>query len=780
MKKLTCAILAIAACSAEITYADSFVVNQIQINGLKRVEKSTVLDYLPIKIGDSVTDANTSKIIGALYKTGFFQDIKLQRQGNVLVIDLTERPTIGNIKVTGNSSIPTDKLNEVLKQVGLSEGLVFDDAVLERIKQGLLNEYYGLGRYNAKIEVSIAQQQRNRVAVKIDISEGRIAKIRKIEIIGNEVFKSSILMKELTISAPGVFTFFNRKDQYSDEKLSSSLGALGKYYRDKGYIRFKVDSAQIQLTQDRNEVYVIIRINEGARYTFSGFKLIGKFPLPEEQLAKLITLKTGGTYSQQTVQNGYNKVAEALGNHGFAFANVSPQPEINDQTKQVFVTYYINPGNKVYVRKVDFSGNMKTADTVLRRVILQPEGSVISVNKVKESTRQLRLYPFISNADVQTLPVPGIDNQVDLNYKVIEGDAAQATAGVGFSTNSGMLFNLGFQQPNFMGSGNSVGFNFTGSKSAQIYSFNYNNPYYTESGIGRGYSVYYRRITPDNIGLANYTTTGVGGTLNYTIPFTENSNVQAGVGYDNTVLLLPDPSRTAKELTQFSSQYGSHFSTASLNLGWSYLTTDRARFPTKGIQQSISGSLAFPLGSNPLYFYKLGYNFKSYYPIYKGFIFTTHAGLGYGNGYASTDGLPFYQNYFAGGIGTPAAVRGYESNTLGPKDSQGNPLGGNVMLAGSLGMILPSLISPDTLRTSVFVDAGNVYNTKYDPLQDQPIEAGQYMGKSKATGPIRLSTGIELEWHSPIGPLIFSLATPLNKRDADRAEVFQFTISTGF
>jgi len=777
MKKLTYAILAIAACSTELSYADSFVVKQIQINGLKRVERSTALNYLPVKIGDTVNDNNTGKIIAALYKTGFFQNIKLQRQDNVLVIDVTERPTIGNIQVTGNSSLPTDKLNEVLKQVGLAQGLIFDDAVLERVKQGLLNEYYTLGRYNAKIDVTLGQQERNRVGVKIAISEGRIAKIRKIEIIGNQIFKSKKLIKELTISTPGVFTFFNHKDQYTDEKLSSSLGALGKYYRDRGYIRFKVDSTQIQLTQDRNEVYVIIRVNEGARYSFNGYKLIGKFPVAEEQLQKLITIKPGSIYSQQVVQEGQMRIAEALGNHGFAFANVSPQPEINDQTKQVFVTYYINPGNKVYVRRIDFSGNMKTADTVLRRVITQPEGSVVSVSRVKESTRQLRMYPFINNVDVQTVPVPGVDNQVDLNYKVTEGDAAQATAGVGYSTNAGVLFNAGFQQPNFMGTGNSVGFGFTGSKFAQIYNFSYNNPYWTETGIGRGYNLYYRRITPDKLGLSNYTTTGIGGSLVYTIPISQNSNIQTGVGYDNTTILLPDPVIAAKELTKFTDKYGKHFSTASLNLSWNYLTTDRAIFPTRGIQQSVSGSLSFPLGSNPLYFYKLGYSFKSYYPIYKGFILTSRAGVGYGNGYAGTEGLPFFQNYFAGGIGSSAAVRGYESNTLGPRDSRNNPLGGNLMLASSLGVVLPSLISPDTLRTSLFVDAGNVYNTVYDPLQD---ERTTIWNRNKGAGPIRLSTGVEIEWRSPIGPLIFSLATPLNKRDGDKTEVFQFTISTGF
>lgn len=776
MKKLNYALLALSTCAIQAGYAAPFVVKHIQITGLQRVSQSTVMDYLPVKVGDTINDKNTGKIINTLYKTGFFQDIKLERQGDTLFIQVSERPTIGSIKITGNSSLPTDKLNEVLKQVGLSEGLVFDNAVFERVKQGLLNEYYNLGHYNARIDVSIVQQTRNRVDVKVDISEGRIAKIRQIEFIGNHVFKSSTLLKELTITTPGIFTFFTRKDQYTEDKLVSSLSALTKYYKDRGYVRFKVDSAQIQLTQDRNEVYVIIRVHEGEQYTYSGYKLIGNFPVPEEELRKLVTLKPGQVFSEQAAQNVNNAIAETLGNKGYAFANISPQTDINDKTKQVFVTFYVNPGKRVYVRKINITGNTKTADIVLRRVIKQPEGGVASTGQIKESSRQLRLYPFINDVNVNTIPVSGIDNQVDLNYKVTEGNAAQATAGVGYGTN-GFIFNAGFQQPNFMGSGNSVGFSFTGGQYAQIYSFNYYNPYFTESGIGRGYSLYYRKITPDNLGLSNYTTTGIGGSLSYSIPFTENSSIQTGFSYDNTVILLPDPSITAQELSQFTDKYGKHFSTGLVNIGWNYLTYDRAIFPTKGLQQLISSTVGFPLGSNPLYYYKLNYSIKLYYPIYNDFIFTSRGGIGYGDGYASTtDGLPFFQNYYAGGIGSAAAVRGYETSTLGPKDSRNNPLGGNFMVAGGFGIVLPGWFARDSLRTTVFMDAGNVYNTKNNPLQDQPTAYGQ----SKHAGPIRLSTGVEVEWRSPIGPLVFSLAKPLNSQPEDRTEPFQFTISTGF
>jgi outer membrane protein insertion porin family len=780
MKKLTYALVALAACTVENIYADVFVVKQIQITGLQRVSRSTVLDYLPVKVGDTIADDKTAHIISSLYKTGFFHDIKLERQGNTLVIAVTERGTIGDIQVTGNSLLPTDKLNEVLKQMGLSQGLVFNNAVLERVKQGLLNEYYNLGRYNAKVDVDLTEQTRNRVGVKIVISEGRTAKIRRIEILGNQAIKTRTLLKQLTITTPGLFTFFDHKDQYADDKLSSSIAGLTKYYHDHGYMRFKVDSAQIQLTQDKNDVYVIIHVTEGARYTYSGFKLIGSFPVPAEELQQAMTLKVGEVYSQQAVESAYGKIAEVLGNHGYAFATISPQPNIDDKQRQVLLTFYVNAGKQVYVRKVEFSGNMKTADTVLRRVTTQPEGGIISTRKIKESKRQLQLYPFVQNVAINTIPVPGVDNQVDLNYKVTEGDTAQATAGIGYGTNNGLIFNAGFQQPNFMGTGNSVGLGFTGSRFMQLYNFSYNNPYYTDTGIGRSFSLYYRRITPDKLGLTNYTTTGIGGTLSYSIPFTKNSNIQAGVGYDNTVIILPDPSLTSKELANFTDKYGRHFSTGSLLLGWNYLTLDRAIFPTKGLQQSLSSSLSFPLGSNPLYFYKLGYNLKSYYPIYKGFILTGHAGVSYGNGYANTDGLPFFQNFYAGGIGDIGSVLGYESSTLGPKDSQGNPLGGNLRLTSGLGIVVPSFISPDSLRTTVFVDAGNTYNTVKDPLQDQPILNGRYAGQSKAAGPIRLSTGVEVEWRSPIGPLIFSLAKPLNNQAGDRTEAFQFTISTGF
>ncbi len=758
-----------------INAAQAFVVQDIKVEGLQGISKDTVVSYLPVQVGEQFNPGQSANIIRSLYGTGFFSDVSIGQQGNVLIIHVTERPVLTNINVTGNKTIPKDKLNDVLKDLGLVQGRVFDASVLERVKHSLETEYANLGKYNAMVDTVVTPEPRGRVSVKINISEGRTAQVSDIRIVGNHAFASKTLVKQLTMTTPHLWSFFTRGDQYSQDKLNASLDALRSYYMDRGYVKFNVDSAQATLTPDRQRVYLVIKVSEGPVYKVKGYQITGNLILAQTKLEKLIAIKSGSVFSRKVIKDASDAVNRTLGDMGYAFANVNVVPDINDQNKEVFLTFYIDPGNRVYVRRINFSGNTKTEDVVLRHSTRQMEGSLVSTSNIKESERQLNLTGYLTDVHVDTVPVPNAADQVDLNYKVTEGPSAQAIAGVGYGTD-GFVVNAGVNQNNFLGTGRSLGVNFQNSLYSTLYSVNYNNPYYTADGIQRGFSLYAQKTTPGNINVTNFTQDTYGGLLNYNIPISARGDfLLVGVGYQDNIIKLG--SQPADQLANFVNKYGRHFNQLLLNTGWSRNGLDRAIMPTQGLYQSVTINIALPGGGEPLSYYKVNYSANFYQPITTGFIFTSRASLGYGAGLGSTQGLPFFGNYYAGGIGYSGQVRGFETNSLGPRDTLNNgttvgpdSLGGNKLVSGTAAIIFPNPFSADKLRTSVFLDAGNVYSS----LSEARGGTG--------SGPVRMSTGIGVDWQVPVLNVLLSVsyAKPLNAQSGDQVEHFNFNIGTSF
>ncbi len=761
--------LALVACCAStwvstVFAIQGFIVQDIKIDGLKRVSEGTVLNYLPVQVGEEVNADSTPRIIRALYETGFFQSVVLERQGSVLIVQVVERSTIGSITVVGNSEIPSDKMKELLKEIGLVKGQVYQRSSLELLKKNLKQAYNARGKYNAQINSKVTSLTENRVAVNVTISEGRVSRIKDIKIIGNHDFPTHELMSHLSLTNSNILTYFTKKDQYSKATMDASLESLRSFYLNHGYLKFKIVSSQVLLAPDRKDVFINIYIEEGPQYRFSGYEIQGKTIISKEKLSPMIQIKSGEIFSRKQVTQSITAINAALGDIGYGFPVVNAEPMINENNKTVLVRFMIDPGRHVYVRRINFHGNTKTSDDLLRNVIRQSEGSLLSLHNIKESERQLRLLSYLKDIDIKTTPIPGANNQVDLDVQVAEAPSAEASASVGYGT-TGPQVNAAVNQYNFMGTGRTVGLAFDASWWGQNYSFNYYNPFYTKTGIGRGMDVYFQKVDPKHLDVSMYSSDRYGGDINYSVRLGDASSFQFGYGYQG--LNIQSVGGVAS-IQNFVSLHGAQFNQVRLAGGWTRNTYDRMPFPTQGTNQQAVMWFVLPASSNSLNYYKGNYQAHSYYPIYKGFLLSLLGSVGYGNTYNS-DGLPFYENYFAGGIAQPGQVRGYESYSLGPIDNLGNALGANLLVNGSAGVVLPYPFSRETIRSTLFVDAGNVFAASIPAnLTGSP------------SGPLRFSGGISLEWRSPLGPLVFSVAAPINPQPRDEAQYFQFSASTGF
>lgn len=769
MKKIIITIIASLILS-NLAYAfDSFVVQKIEVRGLQRITRGTVLNYLPIRVGEHVTADDTAHFIRALYQTGFFTDVSIDHRGRILIINVKERPTIANVRVTGNKDIPKDKFDNVLRDLGIVQGRVYNQSILDSVRQELKSVYNARGKYNSQIEIHTKKLVRNRVAVHIDINEGNVAKIREINIIGNHAFSTRTLLSQVPMTTPGLFTFFTHKDEYTREKLRASEEALKTYYMNRGFIKMEVVSAKVSITPDRSSVYITIKIKENGRYTFSGYKFTGQTVLPKSTLDSYVKIKPGLIFSRQIIINTVAAITDALGEEGYGFPLVNPLMRYDEEHKTVFVNFMVKPGVKVYVRRVNFAGNTRTADTVLRYAIRQHEGQLISLSKIKESERQLRILPYLKNVKVNTRAVPGTNNQVDLTYHVEEANSAQFNLQLGYSTAEKFLLSASISEPNFLGSGRSVSLNFSNSKASRTVSFSYFDPYYGEFGLGRGFSMYYNRNTPDKLNtISPYSNNRYGGMLTYRYLLNDHNSFQWGAGYEHLVITQVSP--LISQYVAFVTRYGTRFNQFRFTASWDHNSYDTFPFPTKGSKSQFTTLLSLPAGKG-LKYYKLSYLGRLYYPITHGFIFSLRGGLVFGNGLGGTDGLPFYENSFAGGIGSFGQARGYETFSLGPRDftPRAQPIGGNLLVSGSASIILPYPLSRESFRSSLFIDAANVY------AHDLP---GPFQGTDP--GAIRVSAGVGLVWQSPFGPLQFSMAWPLNKQPGDRKEPFQFSIASGF
>lgn len=751
-------------CSAQIQAAIGFIVRDIKVTGLHRVSTGTVLNYLPVQVGEEVGPNSTPKIIRALYDTGFFQSVVLERQGNTLIVQVVERATIGSITFTGNKDLPSDKLREILKDLDLVKGRVFQRASLEHLEKELKQAYNSRGKYNARIETKITTLTENRVAITVTVSEGRVSRIKEIKIIGNHDFSSNELQPELTLARSGLFTYFTKKDQYSKAAMDASLEALRSFYLDRGYLKFTIVSSQVLLAPDKKDVFINIHIEEGPQYRFSGFAVSGKTVLPKAKIESLVQVKKGNVFSRKKVTETISAIGLALGDVGFGFPAINAEPRIDEKNKTVFVTFVVDPGRHVYVRRINFHGNTKTADYVLRNVIRQDEGRLLSLHNIKESERQLRQLTYLKNIDVKTTPVSGANNQVDLDVQVEEAPSAEASASLGYGT-TGPQFNAAVSQHNFMGTGRSVGLAFDASYWGQNYNFNYYNPFYSKTGVGRGFNLYFQKVDPKHLDISTYSTDRFGGDVNYSVLLSENSSIQFGYGYQGLRIKSPG---SVQQIQNFVNEYGAEFNQFRLSTGWNRNSYDQMPYPSRGVNQQARAIVVLPLTAESFTYYKVDYQSRMFYPLIRGFIFTAMGNIGFGNTFDER-GLPFYENYYAGGIAQPGQVRGYDSYSLGPRDNHGNSIGANFLLNGSAGLVFPYPLSRENVRTMAFVDAGNVF------VKGTPLALS-----GSGEGPLRYSTGLSVEWRSPFGPLAFSVAKPLNLQPTDSQQYFQFTLSSSF
>jgi outer membrane protein insertion porin family len=748
------------ALSASAHAFEPFVVEDIRVEGLQRITAGTVFNYLPVKLGQTIDTDDSIAAVKALFRTGFFNDVYLERDGNVLVVYVEERAAISSIEIEGNKDLDTEELLEGLKQIGLAEGRVFDRSLLEKVEQELRRQYFSRGKYAVKIDTTVTPLDRNRVGIVIDISEGRVARIKQINIIGNHTFTDKQLLKEFSLTTPNIFSTFTKSDQYSKQGLSADLEILRTWYLDRGYLKFNINSTQVSITPDKQDIYITINVTEGNQYTISEVTLSGDLVVPAEEIFPLIHINPGDVFSRKKVTAAVDEISSLLGNQGYAFANVNTSPELDDELNEVALGFFVDPGDRVYVRRINISGNVGTRDEVLRREMRQLEGGWYSAEQVERSRTRLDRLGYFENVNVETPPVPGTTDQLDVDYSVTERSSGSVSAGLGFSQTSGLLFNASVSQENFLGSGKRVSFTFDNSDINTIYRFAYVNPYWTIDGVSRGFGAYWRETDAAEANLSDYGTNTRGADINFGIPVNEYDTVRFSAGYQG--LDLFETVNSPDEVTDFIDKHGDSFDDLVLTGSWSHDSRNKILFTDTGGLQSFSFEATTP-GSG-LQYYKLNYTQQRFLPLTRELTLGLKGNIGYGDGFGDFDNLPFFENYFAGGV---RSVRGFEDNTLGPRDSSGDPIGGSFLLVFNAELIFPvPLIDVGSgVRLSAFFDVGNVF--------------GDY-NTFEASG-LKYSVGLAGLWLSPLGPISISLGYPLNADDdIDQVQNFQFTVGTFF
>jgi outer membrane protein insertion porin family len=757
-KILTLLITAIFSLPA-VVMAEAFVIRDIRVEGLQRISAGTVFNHIPVKIGERIQSEESSSIIRELYRTGFFKDVRLEREEDVLIVFVRERPAIAQINITGNKSMETESLLAGLKDIGLAEGRVFNNSVLDKIEQELRRQYFSNGKYGVKLESTVTPLERNRVAVDITIAEGAVAKIKRINIVGNTSFEEEDLLDEFKLGTSAFLSRVTKNDQYSRQKLSADLEALRSFYLDRGYINFKVDSTQVSISPDKNDIYITINITEGDVFTISDIRLAGRLAVSKEQIFPLIHLSRGDRFSRKDVVGSSERINNLLGKNGYAFANVNSIPEIDQKSRKVAITFFVDPGKRVYVRSVNFRGNSNTRDEVLRREMRQMESAWFSSEQVRMSKERLRRLGYFDTVSVETPAVPGSTDQVDVNVTVKEKQTGNLMAGIGWSKSDGILFNTSVSQDNFLGTGKRIRFGFNNSSSATHYQLGYTNPYYTVDGISRGFDLMYKKTDFADVDTAKFKTDVASAGVNFGIPLNEFDRVRIDLKIVNTDFETGSDAST--EVMNFQTQNGDNFLDYLVGASWSHDSRDSAMFATRGGMQRLSAEATLP-GSD-LEYYKIEYSHRRFFPISESLTLALNGEVGYGDGYGDTNDLPFFKDYFAGGVKT---IRGYKDYSLGPRDDNDDPLGGNLKLIGNVEVLFPEPfgLAPDTVRMGAFFDFGNVYDT------NGSIDVGEF----------KYSAGVSLKWLSPMGPLGFVLAMPFNEDNEDDTENFQFTFGTAF
>ena len=707
--------------------------------------------------------------IKSLFKTGFFKDISVERDGSTLIVNVIERPSIAKIVFEGNKDLSKDDLTKALKKIGLSEGQTFDRQLLDKVEQELNRQYLSHGKYGLKIKTEVSPLTRNRVGINITISEGKVSKIKQINVVGNTVFDEKTLLDNIELSTSNWLSFYTKDDQYSKQKLSADLESLRSYYLDRGYINFAIESTQVAITPDKKDIYVTINVKEGDVYSLEKVKLSGNLIVAPEELIKLVSVGPGEIFSRKNATQTSKAISDRLGDDGYAFANVNMVPEIHESTKTVDMTFFVDPGKRAYVHHINFKGNTKTRDEVLRREMRQMESSWASSSKIERSKTRLERLGYFESVNIETPPVVGTNDQIDVDYSIVEKASGNLSAGVGFSQVQGIVINANVSQDNVFGSGKRINLGFNNSDYLTSYQFGMFNPYFTSNGVSMGYNMGYTKRNAGQINIANYSTSVINAGMDFGIPLNEFDQFRFGIDGKHTDLSTTTNSST--KISDFINKEGNSFLTISPTLNWTHDTLNKKVFPSQGGQQRLSGSITVP-GSDLNYF-KVSYKHQLYFPLAKDFIFRLQGEAAYGDGYGDTKELPFFENYFAGGTGS---VRGFKNNTLGPRDSNSYPLGGASKIIGNAELFfpVPFLSETKSVRLGTFLDAGS-------------------LSENLSVSEMRYSAGISGEWLSPFGALSVSAAVPLNAGSTeyekstgetdvikDQKQLFQFNFGQNF
>ncbi len=757
--RLALAVFVLCAAVRAAAAADAFVVRDIRLEGLQRITAGTVFNYLPIKVGDTVDGTRTAAALRVLFGTGFFRDVRLLRDGETLVVSVTERPSIGSIEFSGNQDLGTEDLLAALEQSGFAQGRVFNRSTFDQVQQELHRTYFAAGKYSARITSTVTPLERNRVAVRFEIREGVVARIRQINIVGNTSFDDDVLLDDFELASTGFFSFITRSNRYSKPKLAADLETLRSFYLDQGFINFNIDSTQVSISPDRTDVYITVNITEGGRYLVRDVYLQGALIVPEEELFDLVTVVQDGVFSRKDVTETARRIGNRLGEEGYSFANVNAVPELDDAESRVDLTFFVDPGDRVYVRRINFRGNAKTRDEVLRREMRQMESGWISTGAIDRSRVRLNRLGFFESVTVETPAVPGASDQVDVDFTVVERPSGNLLLGAGYSSSEGPVFDISVTDENIFGTGNRLSASFDTSDVSRDISVSWLNPYWTVDGVSRGIDVYSRRIDAGDANLADYDLDRLGSGVTYGIPVSESTRVNVGFNVERSEFRLG--SSPSDELSRFHTESGSRFLTFLVTGAWAKDSRDSRFLPTRGSLSRLSAEVAVP--GSELTYYKLFARHQRLFPLPKDFVVMLEGEVAYGDGFGGTDDLPLPENFFAGGL---RSVRGFRANTLGPRDSLGEPLGGNLKTVGTAELFLPLPFTKDsnTFRITTFLDAGNVYG----PDEDFDFDS------------LRLSAGIAGIWLSPVGPMTISIARPLGSRTGDRTQRFQLTLGTSF
>ena len=736
-----------------------FTIRDIRVEGVQRTEAGTVFTYLPVKVGDRIDDEKSAQAIKALYATGFYSDVRLEADGDVLIVFVQERPAIAAIEIEGAKEFTRDALKDGLKQAGIAEAKIYDKSLLDRAEKELKRQYTSRGFYGAVVKTTVTPLERNRVSLRFDIEEGAVTKIADINIIGARDFSERELLRQMKLTTPGWFTWFTKDDQYSKQQLTADLEALRSFYLNRGYLEFNVESTQVSITPDREKIYITVAITEGPVYRLGDIRFSGNLIVAEAELRRLVSMKQGDVFSRERIVEATKRVSDRLGNDGYSFANVNPVPDLDREKRVAGFTFFVDPGRRVYVRRVNIAGNNKTQDEVIRRELRQLESSWYSLEKIARSKERLQRTGYFSEVNIETPAVQGTSDQVDVNVTVVERNTGTLNFGLGYSAAENLTIQAAVSQANILGTGNMLAFQVNNGSINKVYSFTYVNPYWTPDGVSRGFDFFRRDVDTSELSIASYSTYSTGAGVRFGVPVTEYDTVNLGFTAERTKLQLDATAPT--RYIDFINEFGEKSNTFRANAAFSRDTRDSLTWPTRGWLNEVGFEVGLPGGD--LTYYRATYQSQWFYTPERWSWATLmlNGEVGYADGYKGKP-LPFFKNFYAGGVGS---VRGFETATLGPIDTNGDVLGGDRRFVANVEFLFPMPgYKEKNVRLGAFIDAGNVWGA------NQKMKGGD----------IRVSTGLAVSWDSPVGPLRFSFGAPIRKKDTDKVERFQFQLGRVF